>query len=233
MEIRIRRAAERGNTRLDWLQSNHTFSFGAYYDPAWTGFRSLRVLNEDWVQPGKGFALHPHANMEILSYVVTGTLAHQDSLGNQSHIHTGELQRMSAGTGVLHSEFNPSAQEPVHFLQIWLHPSVRDLPPSYEQKTLLPFAADNPLQEVAGPENSLVRIHQDVRVYRGSLEKGQSLALALAPGRAFWIQLIRGSLTLQPDVLLEEGDGVGIVGVSGVQLSAEAASNEWLLFDLA
>lgn len=233
MEMRIRRAAERGTTRWDWLQSHHTFSFGEYHDPAWNGFRSLRVINEDWVQPGQGFGLHPHANMEILSYVVKGTLAHRDSLGNQSHIHAGELQRMSAGTGVLHSEFNPSVQDPVHFLQIWLHPETRDLSPSYEQKSLPAFSEGSSLQEIAAPKGALVRIHQDVRIYRGSLQKGQSLSVELAAGRALWIQLVQGALVLQPDVVLEQGDGVGIAGVTGVQLSASSTPNEWLLFDLA
>jgi len=215
--IRIRHAAERGGTRLDWLDSRHTFSFGGYVDPGWMGFRGLRVLNDDRVAPGGGFPTHPHRDMEILTYVLSGALEHADSMGNRSVIRAGDLQRMTAGSGVTHSEFNPSATEPVHFLQIWIVPEERGLQPRYEQAA------------VRGSVD--LRVHRDARFSITRLAAGEEIEREIAAGRHAWIHVARGSVRLGEETL-SEGDGVGVSGEPTIRLRSESGT-ELLLFDLA
>jgi len=229
--LTIRRAEDRGHAEHGWLDSRHTFSFADYYDAAHMGFRALRVINEDRVQPGEGFGTHPHRDMEILSYVLEGGLAHKDSLGTGSTILPGDVQRMSAGTGVTHSEFNASTTEPVHFLQIWLLPERRGIAPSYEQRH---FEERKPgqLQLVAsrdGRDGSLT-VHQDVDVYRGLLDDGERAELSLGKGRHAWVQLARGTVKLN-DETLRAGDGAAVSGESKLQLEAVQRA-EVLVFDL-
>jgi hypothetical protein len=230
--IRIRPAAERGHYDHGWLDTRHTFSFGEYRDPRHMGFRSLRVINEDRVRPGEGFGTHGHRDMEILTWVLAGELAHKDSLGNASVVRPGELQRMTAGTGVLHSEFNPSTEEPVHFLQIWILPETESLEPSYEQRA---FAADerrNRWQSIAsrdGRRGTMV-VHQDVVVHAADLEAGAELVHRLGPDRHAWLQVARGTVELAGH-RLEAGSGAAASGEPALLLVAEDAA-EVLLFDL-
>ncbi len=243
--ITVRRSDERGHTVLDWLDSYHTFSFDQYYDPAWVGFRSLRVLNEDRVAPGRGFGTHPHRDMEILTYVLEGALEHKDSLGTGSAIRPGELQRMSAGTGIAHSEFNCSKTEPVHLLQIWIRPEKKGLSPGYEQKAFSREAMKGKLLRIAGCDESrrdspralsrgggnVITIHQDVSLYAALLEPSQSVRHALAPSRHAWIQVARGALSVN-GMPLGAGDAAALSDEPRVELIASAPS-EVLLFDLA
>lgn len=219
--IEIRPSGERGRTTTDWLDSRHTFSFDHYYDPRYTGFLSLRVINEDCVAPGAGFPEHAHRNMEILTYVLDGSLAHKDSTGVASTLVVGDIQRMTAGTGITHSEFNPSPTDPAHFLQIWIRPSQRDLPPSY-QKTFFP---EEDMWErlclVASPdgrEKSLV-IHQDAFLYSTALMPGQEVSHALEPERGAWVQVIRGDLRLNGHKL-SAGDGAAVSAEPLITLEA-------------
>lgn len=231
--IRIRRAGERGHARHGWLESFHTFSFAGYHDPRHMGFRELRVINEDRVQPGRGFDPHSHRDMEIVSYVIEGALEHRDSLGNGSVIRPGDVQRMSAGTGVTHSEYNPSDSELVHFLQIWILPEREGLPPSYEQKHFASEERSGSLRLVAshdGREGS-VRLHQDVSLYASLLEPGRSVTHDLAPGRHAWVQVVRGTLELA-DATLAPGDGAAASEETALPLRAQEPA-ELLLFDLA
>ena len=208
--FQIRPAKDRGATRIGWLDSRHSFSFADYHDPAHMGFRALRVINEDWVKPSNGFGTHPHRDMEIVTYVVSGELAHKDSMGTGSTIRPGEIQRMSAGTGVLHSEMNPSAATTVHLLQIWLLPERRGLEPSYEQKTIPRGAGVHLIGSRQGGEQA-VTIHQDVRLYAVRLPAGAEERVELAPG-----------------------DGVAISGERAFPLAAAGGDDaEALLFDLA
>jgi quercetin 2,3-dioxygenase len=230
--ITRRLAQERGHARHGWLDSYHTFSFADYYDPRYTGFRTLRVINEDRVQPGRGFGTHPHRDMEIISYVLEGALEHKDSLGTGSIIRPGEVQRMSAGTGVTHSEFNPSPVEPVHFLQIWILPERVGLPPSYEQRAFPAAEKQGTLRLVAsrdGREGS-VTIHQAVDLYTSVLAPGETVTHRLAPGRHAWVQVARGVLTLN-DTALSAGDGAAVSEEALLTLTATAQA-EVLLFDL-
>lgn len=236
--ILVRKAAERGHFDHGWLDTYHTFSFGDYYDPAQMGFRSLRVMNDDRVQPGQGFGMHGHRDMEIVTYVLTGSLQHKDSLGNGSIIQAGELQRMSAGTGVHHSEFNPSDTEPVHLYQIWLLPDRKGLAPSYEELALGDDAKLGRFRLVASPDgaNGSLTIHQDARLYLASLLPGQSVEQAIGPGRAAWLQVLRGNVNLS-DCALSAGDGAAITEENSVTVQAVASSQatapcEVLLFDL-
>jgi redox-sensitive bicupin YhaK (pirin superfamily) len=231
--IGIRRSDERGKTNIGWLDSRHSFSFGDYYDPRAMGFRSLRVINEDKVEPGQGFGTHPHKDMEILSWVLEGELAHKDNMGNGSVIRPGELQRMSAGTGVLHSEANPSRTAGVHFLQIWLLPSQKGLAPGYEQKAFPQDQRRGKLRLVAAPsgEDGAVTVHQDARVYSALLQKGEAAEHALAPGRHAWLQVARGAVELNGGSLAQ-GDGAAISDEQRLKIVATAPS-EILLFDLA
>lgn len=231
--ITIRKGEDRGYSDLGWLDSLHTFSFGSYHEPAHMGFRALRVLNEDRVEPGQGFGAHPHMDMEILSYVLEGALEHQDSTGSSGVLRPGEVQRMSAGTGVIHSEYNASTTDRVHFLQIWILPDRKGRAPEYEQKA---FAAEErrgrwrPLATPDGREGSL-RIHQDVALYGALLEPGQELAASLPPTRHAWLQVVRGNVTLN-GVPLEKGDGAAVSDERSLAIQAVEPA-ELLLFDLA
>ena len=231
--ILLRKAGERGVTDWGWLDSRHTFSFGEYHDPDHMGFRSLRVINEDRVQAGRGFGTHGHRDMEILSYVLEGGLAHKDSTGGGGVLKPGDVQRMSAGTGVMHSEFNASRTEPVHFLQIWLLPGRRGIAPGYEQKYFPPEQRQGQLRLIASPDaaDGSVTIHQDARVYSTLLGKGQTVTHALAPGRHAWVQVARGQVRLG-DIVLSAGDGAALSDEQSVSLTG-AEPSEVLLFDLA
>jgi redox-sensitive bicupin YhaK (pirin superfamily) len=232
MAIKIRAAKERGHADHGWLDTWHTFSFADYYDPQFMGFRVLRVINEDVVAPGRGFPTHGHLNMEIITYVLEGALQHRDSLGTGSIIRPGEVQRMSAGTGVRHSEANASSTEPVRLLQIWIEPARLGIEPGYEQKAFADEDKRDRLRLVAsadGAEGS-VTLHQDARIYATLLGSGQSVVHPLAPGRHAWIQVARGSLTVNGE-RLGRSDGVAISGETAVTLAGEQDA-EALLFDL-
>jgi len=230
--INVRKSEERGHADHGWLTTFHTFSFATYFDPQHTKFRALRVLNEDWVEGGQGFGTHPHENMEIITYIIEGELEHKDSMGNGSVIHAGELQRMTAGIGVTHSEFNPSTK-PTHLLQIWLYPDTINLQPGYEQRDFSEKRVPNELLLLAsknGRDGSLT-VNQDVDLYGALLTGGQQLKYAIKAGRHIWIQLIKGSLKVN-DKELQAGDGAALSDETRVTLLAGEAS-EFLLFDLA
>ena len=231
--ISIRKAGDRGHFDHGWLDTYHTFSFGDYHDPRHMGFRSLRVINEDIVQPGMGFPTHGHRDMEIVTYVLEGTLAHRDSLGTGSTITPGEVQRMSAGTGITHSEFNHSQDEIVHLLQIWILPERSGLSPGYEQKAFTDAERRGVLRLVASRDGSQgsVTVHQDVRLYASLLDSGTTVEHALAPGRHAWIQVARGAVALD-DQPLSAGDGAAVSGATSVRLTGRSAA-EVLVFDLA
>ena len=209
--ITLRPGNERGHANHGWLDTYHTFSFDTYHDPEHMGFRSLRVINEDWVAGGKGFPPHGHRDMEIVTYVLEGALQHQDSMGNGSVIRPGEVQRMSAGTGVTHSEYNPSPTERLHLMQIWIKPEARNLEPSYEQKKFPAEGRRGRLQLLASREanHGSVKIHQDAALYTALLETGQSVEHSLAPGRGAWIQVARGQVEVN-GTSLAAGDGAAI-----------------------
>lgn len=231
--IQIRRANERGHFNHGWLDTYHTFSFGEYYDPAHVHFRALRVMNEDRVQPGQGFGMHPHRDMEIVTYVLEGALTHRDSLGTGSVIRPGELQRMTAGTGILHSEFNDSPSEPVHLYQIWLLPEQRGLAPSYEQKVFDPEERQGVLRLVASPdgEDGSLTIRQDARLYLGTLGYRDGIAHDIAPHRHSWFQVLRGEVRLNGQTLAA-GDGAALSEEPIVAIEADQLA-EVMLFDLA
>lgn len=230
--IRVRRGSERGHFDHGWLNTYHTFSFAGYHDRAHMGFRSLRVMNEDWIGPGRGFGAHPHENMEIVTYVLSGELAHQDSLGTGSTIRPGELQRMTAGTGIVHSEFNPSTTEPVHLYQIWLFPERAGLEPSYEQKAFPEEERRGRLRLVASPDgrDGSLTIRQDARLYLGSLEGGEEIPHELEPGRHAWVQVLRGEVRLG-DFAMSAGDGAAIAEERSLAIRAGGPA-EVLVFDL-
>ena len=231
--ITIRKAEDRGHANHGWLNSYHTFSFANYYDPKHMGFRALRVINEDRVSPGAGFGTHGHSDMEIITYVLEGSLEHKDSIGTGSVIQPGEVQRMSAGKGIRHSEFNHSKTESVHFLQIWLLPDTKDLPPSYEQRNFSPAKNPGKLHLVAarnGREGA-VTVHQDVDLYAAVLEPGDRISHTLQPQRHGWIQVARGAITLN-GLPLDKGDGAAISQETDVVIEATTDA-EILLFDLA
>jgi redox-sensitive bicupin YhaK (pirin superfamily) len=228
--IQIRPSAERGATKFDWLNSRHSFSFDRYYDPEHMGFRALRVINEDRVAPGMGFGMHPHKDMEILTWILQGALTHRDSMGHAETIRPGELQHMTAGTGVVHSEMNPSKDEPVHLLQIWILPGRQGLKPEYEQLLFQPSELQGKFALLAGPE-APVTIHQDASLYAARLEPGEMAKLELRPGRYGWLQLAAGAIELN-GIRMETGDGAAISGEAGIVCKAVQRS-EVLLFDLA
>ncbi len=231
--IRIRRAPDRGHFDHGWLDTRHTFSFADYYDPAHLGFRALRVMNEDRVQPGQGFGTHGHRDMEIVSYVLEGALAHRDSMGNGSVLRPGEFQRMTAGTGIRHSEFNPSDSEPAHFYQIWLLPAHKGLTPSYEQRRFPAEEMQGQWRLVAsslGQEEALT-INQDADIYLAHLQPNQVLRHELATGRHAWLQLLRGAAKLNGEPM-EEGDGAAVSDETTLATQATQLS-EVMLFDLA
>jgi quercetin 2,3-dioxygenase len=234
--LKIRRASERGHADHGWLSSRHTFSFADYYDPAHMGFRALRVINEDRVAAGEGFPRHPHRDMEIVSYVLDGALAHRDSMGTGSTIRPGDVQRMSAGTGVAHSEYNASKADPVHFLQIWLMPSQRGIAPSYEQKTFTPDEKRAKLRVVASPDgrDGSVVLHTDATLYAGLFGSGQSARLELAPGRHAWVHVARGSARVNGQDLAA-GDALALSDEAAVVVEGRPEGDvaEVLVFDLA
>lgn len=229
----IRRAEDRGRFKISWLDSRHSFSFGEYYDPRHMGFKTLRVINDDRVAPGGGFATHGHQDMEIISYVVEGALEHKDSLGTGSVIRPGDVQRMSAGRGIRHSEFNASKSEPVRFLQIWIPPAERGLPPSYAQEHFPLEQRTNTLRLLLSPDGAdgSLRIHQDARLWGTILDEGKSVSLDLAPGRAAWVQVVRGSVKLGEDTL-HEGDGAALTDIPSLTLEGASQQAELILFDL-
>jgi redox-sensitive bicupin YhaK (pirin superfamily) len=235
--MQIRRADDRGAANWGWLDTRHTFSFANYYDPSFMGFRSLRVINEDRVRPGAGFGTHPHRDMEIVTYVLGGALEHADSMGTGSVIRPGEIQRMSAGTGVTHSEWNHSDDEPVHFLQIWLLPAERGLAPSYQQKRFADSERQGTLRLVASPDGAddSLTIHQDARIYATLLAPGERVAHDLAADRYGWIQVARGAVDVAGETL-RAGDGAALTGGDSLELEgapSEGDVAEVLLFDLA
>jgi redox-sensitive bicupin YhaK (pirin superfamily) len=231
--LTVRPALERGHAQHGWLDSYHTFSFADYHDPKHMGFRALRVINEDRVAPAQGFGSHPHRDMEIISYVLEGGLEHRDSLGTGSVIRPGDVQRMSAGRGVTHSEFNASKTEPVHFLQIWLVPSERGIPASYEQKRFGEDEKRGRLRVIAAPDarEGAVTIHTDAVVYSGVFANGENAELKLDPQRHAWVQVVRGTVRVngQP---LGAGDGAALSGESDLKLEG-VEDSEVLVFDLA
>lgn len=231
--LNIRRANERGHADHGWLDSRHSFSFADYYDPAHMGFRNLRVINEDRVAPGQGFGTHPHRDMEIISYVLEGAIQHRDSMQNGSVIRPGDVQRMSAGTGIAHSEYNASKTEPVHFLQIWIIPSQRGIAPGYEQKTFADQERDGTLRLVASPDGDggSVSIHADAKLYAGRLGEGQRFRHELAPGRHAWVQVARGGRVRVNGQELAAGDGAAVSDEAAVELEGVDGA-EALLFDL-
>jgi redox-sensitive bicupin YhaK (pirin superfamily) len=231
-ELKIRRAEERGHADHGWLKSNHTFSFADYYDPAQTGFRSLRVINDDSVASGRGFGTHPHRDMEIFSYVLEGVLEHKDSLGNGRQLMPGQIQLMSAGSGVTHSEFNPSRSDALHFLQIWIQPSERGLKPSYTEWMPNTEHADAPKVLVISQDgrDGSATIHQDADIYRLHLKPGQSVTHELKPGHGAWLQIAKGDLTMNGSAL-RTGDGAS-TETPGELTFVASSPTEALLFDL-
>ena len=230
--IKVRKANERGAVNLGWLDSKHSFSFGDFYDPEHMGFGSLRVINDDTVQPGQGFGTHPHRDMEIISYVIDGALEHKDSMGNGAVMRSGEVQRMTAGTGVSHSEFNHSKEDLVHFLQIWVLPEAQSLAPGYEQKNFSVEDKTNRLRLVASRDGAdgSVTIHQDMRIYASVLTPGTSLTHSLADGRQAWIQVASGDVTVAGESL-SSGDGIAVAEIDSIDVTAGTES-EILLFDM-
>jgi quercetin 2,3-dioxygenase len=229
----IRRAHERGHANHGWLNSFHSFSFGDYYDPEHMSFRSLRVINEDRVAPGKGFGTHPHRDMEIISYVIEGAIEHRDSIGNGSVIRPGDVQRMSAGTGITHSEFNPSETEGVHFLQIWVMPAQTGLAPSYEQKAFSDSDRQGQLRLVAsqdGRDNSVV-VHQDVNIYATVLAAQESVQLDLQTDRYYWVQVVRGEVVVNGQAI-SAGDAIALSQEQQLSMLGQQET-EVLVFDLA
>lgn len=236
--IRIRCSDERGHFDFGWLKTYHTFSFGQYHDPKHVHFRSLRVINEDWVAPGQGFDPHPHRDMEIITYIVEGALKHGDDIGpggkgNAQVIRPGEVQRLSAGTGIVHSEHNASATEPVHLLQIWIMPDRRGHTPGYDQKMFAPAERHNRLRLVASPDGAdgSLKINQDARMYAANLDSGAALSHQLAEGRAAWVQVVDGEVTVNGETL-HPGDAAAVEKEPAITLSASRAA-ELIVFDLS
>lgn len=233
--VTIRRSEERGHADHGWLDSHHTFSFANYYDPEHMGFRSLRVINEDRVAPGRGFGSHAHQDMEIISYVLSGSLAHKDSMGHQEVLGPNEVQRMSAGTGVVHSEFNASKTEPVHFLQIWIEPATTGTPSSYEQFKFDPEEKKGRLRQIAGPEGGagIARINQDAKVFVSDITRNDQISYPLSSDRHAWLHVIQGGATVN-GVELKTGDAAAFSGESRLDIKgANSEPTEILLFDLA
>ena len=234
--IQVRRGKERGHADHGWLNTYHTFSFSNYYDPKFMGFRSLRVINEDWVQPGYGFPAHPHRDMEIITYVLEGSLEHKDSMGTGSVIRPGEVQKMSAGTGIRHSEFNHSKEEPVHLYQIWILPEKEGIKPNYEQKAIPAEEKQGKLRLVASPSGgnggNAVKLYQDAELYTVVLGKADSVEHELRSGRYAWVQVTRGAVSVNGQDL-KAGDGAAVSQESRLAINGKADGSEVLLFDLA
>ena len=232
MAIKIRRYSDRGFADHGWLKSFHTFSFADYFDPAFMGFRTLRVINEDYISGGMGFGTHPHKDMEIITYVLEGSLTHKDSMGNQENINAGDIQKMSAGTGVKHSEFNADPQKSVHLFQIWIQPNKTGIAPAYQQTTL-PKSFKESLLLIAGPLKSagVISLEQDAKVYIGRFKSGDSYSYTIGPKRAVWLQMITGHIRVN-DQELKDSDAAAIENESGLTISIQNDS-EFILFDLA
>ncbi|HEY2835916.1 MAG TPA: pirin family protein [Rhizomicrobium sp.] len=231
--ITVRKSAERGTTKIGWLDSKHSFSFADYVDPAFENFGALRVINEDWIAAGAGFPPHPHRDMEIVTYILEGALQHKDSSGGGGVIRPGEIQRMSAGAGVVHAEFNASQQRPCHLLQIWIMPSKKGIEPSYEQKAMDIQAITNKLARIAGPkpQPNEIRLMQDAEIWVSRLDRDIEVIHPLAPGRRAWVQMAKGEITLG-DETLRAGDAAAVTDQDQVTICSNAPS-EVLLFDLA
>jgi len=231
--ITLRRSEDRGRTKIDWLDSRHSFSFGDYYDPNNESFGALRVINEDWIKGGAGFPPHPHRDMEIVTYILGGAIAHRDSTGGGGTIRPGEIQRMSAGSGIVHAEFNASATETCHLLQIWIMPSKRGIEPGYEQKVVDPDAVRNHFARIAAPDSreNEVRLVQDAEIWATKLDAGVEAIHPLAQGRKAWLQVARGQVNLDGETL-KAGDAAAITDQVQIALRSNQAS-EVLLFDLA
>jgi redox-sensitive bicupin YhaK (pirin superfamily) len=233
--VAVRRSEERGHADHGWLDTRHSFSFADYYDPRFMGFGSLRVINEDRVAPGQGFGMHGHRDMEILTYVLEGAIAHRDSMGHQESLGPNEIQRMSAGTGIRHSEFNPSRTEPLHFFQIWIEPAKLGTRPSYEQLGFDPAEKKNKLKLLASPEavDGAARINQDARVYVAELENGLAIPYSLSTGRKAWVHAVRGRVAVN-GAELGTGDAAAISGEERLDVTGAAeGGSEILLFDVA
>lgn len=232
--IQIRPGEERGHANYGWLDTYHTFSFSDFYDPNFMGFRSLRVINEDWVKPGHGFPTHPHRDMEIITYVLEGELAHKDSMGTGSVIRPGEIQKMSAGTGIRHSEYNHSKTELVHLLQIWIVPEKEGIKPMYEQKAIPAEEKQGKLRLLASPKsgNGAVTLYQNAKLYAAELKSGQSVEHALDDGRYAWVQVARGTVSVNGKEL-QAGDGAAVAQEPKLDISGVGDHSEVLLFDLA
>jgi redox-sensitive bicupin YhaK (pirin superfamily) len=234
--IRIRRSAERGHADLGWINSYYTFSFAGYHDPAHMGFRALRVINDDRIAPGRGFGAHAHRDMEILTYVLDGGLTHRDSMGETRTFGADTIQVMSAGTGVIHSEFNASEHEPGHFLQIWIEPAVTETEPSYQQISVDPKERSGRFKLLAAPRghhhDEAMTIHQNAFVYAAVLGSGQNLRQKLAPGRHAWVQVARGKVSMNGEELAE-ADGAAVSDEQDLSFTGGPDGSEFLLFDLA
>lgn len=230
--ITVRKSQDRGHAREEWLDSYHSFSFDTYHDPEQMGFRSLRVINEDRVEPGRGFPLHPHRDMEILTFVLEGELAHQDNLGSREVIHAGEVQRITAGSGIMHAEFNPSAKEAVHLLQIWIDPDQKGLAPSYESRRYAEATAGDGMRLIASASgrDGSAHIHQDANLYAAKLARGGNIDYRLIEGRHAWLQVTKGALVLNGESLAA-GDGAAISNEELLTISA-AKDSHFVLFDL-
>ncbi|MDB4942201.1 MAG: hypothetical protein JWP97_1735 [Labilithrix sp.] len=231
--LTIRRANERGHAQHGWLDSFHTFSFADYHDPKHMGFRALRVINDDTVSPGQGFGTHAHRDMEIISYVLEGALEHKDSMGTGSVLRPGDVQRMSAGTGVRHSEFNGSKEEPVHFLQIWIQPDKSGYAPGYEERRFSPEEKRGKLRVVATQDGreGTISVHQDVSIYAGLFDKGEQTTFEVPAGRHAWLHVAKGSVTVNGE-LLNAGDAVAVAAPGRLEIAGAAAA-EVLVFDLS
>ena len=231
--ITVRRSEERGRTKIGWLDSRHSFSFGEYYDPEFESFGPLRVINEDWIAGGAGFPPHPHRDMEIVTYIIDGAISHKDSSGGGGTIKPGEIQRMSAGSGIVHAEFNASPSETCHLLQIWIMPSKRGIDPGYEQKKIDPEAITNHFARIAGPDPvaNEVRLVQDAEIWAARLDPENEAVHTLRPGRKAWLQVAKGEVTVGEEKL-KAGDAAAITDVNQIQVRSHAPS-EVLLFDMA
>jgi quercetin 2,3-dioxygenase len=229
----IRRSTDRGQADHGWLQSAHSFSFANYYDPQHMGFRHLRVINEDKIAAGAGFGTHPHRDMEIITYVLSGAIAHKDSMGNGSTIQPGDMQRMSAGTGITHSEFNPNPETPTHLLQIWIEPAQTGMPPSYEQKSFPPATKQGQLKLLVSQDgrDGSVTVHQDMNLYGTILAAGESVAMPTAPDRHYWVQVAQGDVIINGQTL-GQGDAIALTQESELTIAAQTIA-EVLVFDLA
>jgi len=231
--ITVRKSEDRGHGKIDWLESRHSFSFGDYYDPAFESFGPLRVINEDWIKGGAGFPPHPHRDMEIVTYILDGAIAHKDSTGGGGTIRPGEIQRMSAGAGIVHAEFNASATETCHLLQIWIMPSKRGIEPGYEQKTIDAEAVRNRFARIAAPEprENEVRLVQDAEIWAAKLDAGIEAIHPLAQGRKAWLQVAKGEVVVDGETL-KAGDAAALTDQTQIAVRSNAPS-EVLLFDLA